>query len=144
VLAVVSDDEWHSRSPHPQASELADRLRGLHGILALSGHEFGHRVYEEGLRFAAILAATGEHNVDTALDLFTVQKILPRIHGARRRTEPVLLRLGAFAVSGSTQGPGAEVDPTLFTETPALPRTFDKARRMLEIVRVNQFVSFAE
>jgi hypothetical protein len=144
VLAVVTDDEWHSRSPHPQRDELADRLRGLHRILAISGHEFGHRVYEEGLRFAAILAESGEHHVAKALDLFTVQKVLPRIHGARRRTEPVLLRLSAFAASGEAEDPTTELDPTLFSDTPTLRLTFDKARRMLDAVRVNQFVSFAE
>jgi 5-methylcytosine-specific restriction enzyme B len=73
VLAVVSDDDWHVRAPHPEQAELADRLRGLHRLLAVSGHEFGHRVYGEGLRFAALLAGSGEDDLDTALDLFTMQ-----------------------------------------------------------------------
>lgn len=143
VVAVVSDDTWHVRSPHPREAEFADRLRGLHGVLSGSGHEFGHRVFGEGVRFAALLAASGEEDLATALDLFTFQKILPRLHGARRRVEPVLLRLAAFAVSGQAQD-STEVDPSTFTGTPVLSRTFDKVRRMVETVRVNQFVSFAE
>jgi hypothetical protein len=144
VLAVVSDDDWHVRAPHPAQAELADRLRGLHRLLAVSGHEFGHRVYGEGLRFAALLAGSGEDDLDTALDLFTMQKALPRLHGARRRIEPVLGRLAAFAATGHVADPPPELDPPTFAEAPALPRTFDKVRRMLESVRINQFVSFAE
>jgi 5-methylcytosine-specific restriction protein B len=144
VLAIVSDDGWHVRSPHPQEAEVASRLRGLHRLLTVSGHEFGHRVYGEGLRFAALLAASGEEDLAAALDLFTMQKVLPRLHGARRRIEPVLLRLAAFAASGQADDPHSELDPSSLTETPVLPRSFDKVRRMVESVRINQFVSFAE
>ncbi len=144
VLAVVADDDWHVRSPHPQQAELESRLLSLHRLLTISGHEFGHRVYGEGLRFMALVAGSGEDDLPTALDLFTMQKVLPRLHGARRRVEPVLLRLAAFAATGSVEDPPAELDPVSFSETPVLPRTFDKVLRMVESVRVNQFVSFAE
>lgn len=144
VLAVVSDDDWHVRSPHPRQSDLVEGLRGLHRLLAVTGHEFGHRVYGEGLRFAALLAASGEEDLRIALDLFTMQKVLPRLHGARRRLEPVLLRIAAFAATGLVDDPPAELEPSALTEQPALPTTLGKVGRMLERLRVNQFVSFAE
>jgi hypothetical protein len=67
-------------------------------------------------------------------------KVLPRIHGSRRRAEPVLQRLAAFATD-----PDAALNQELPAgATPALPMTLAKVRRMLHSVEVNQFVSFTD
>ena len=99
-------------------------------ILAGANQEFGHRTLYEILRFCAFFAATGVTDVDTALDLAMMQKVLPKVHGSRRRVEPVLTKLDALAVGA---GPA-----------PRLPITHHKIVRMIESVRANQFVSFAE
>jgi len=59
-----------------------------------------------------------------------MQKVLPKVHGSRRRIEPVLNELAAL-----THGAGL---------TPRLPTTHEKIGRMIESVRANQFVSFSE
>lgn len=52
------------------------------------------------------------------------------MHGSRRRVEPVLIELAALA-----RGAGPD---------PRLPVTHHKIGRMIDSVRANQFVSFAE
>jgi len=148
-LTVAGDDQWHLNNPSPDLADLTGRLKDVHRILSNGGLEFGHRLFYEATRFASILAASGEIDPMVALDLQIMQKILPRLHGARRRLEPTLCSLGRFCLdlfieqdSGST---AARFDPTaLPSSPPRLPRSFDKVRRMTISLRANQFVSFAE
>jgi len=128
--SLAESDDWQREHPHPARDEIVSTLREAHTILAGASQEFGHRTLYEILRFCAFFAATGDTDVDTALDLAMMQKVLPKVHGSRRRVEPVLAALDALAV-----GPGP---------APRLPITHHKIVRMIESVRANQFVSFAE
>ncbi|OBA78148.1 hypothetical protein A9W99_04110 [Mycobacterium sp. 1164966.3] len=128
--SLAESDDWQREHPHPARAEIVSTLREAHVILAGANQEFGHRTLYEILRFCAFFAATGDTDVDTALDLAMMQKILPKVHGSRRRVEPVLTELDALAVGA---GPA-----------PRLPITHHKIVRMIESVRANQFVSFAE
>ncbi|OBG53669.1 McrB family protein [Mycobacterium sp. E735] len=128
--SLAERDDWQREHPHPARDEIVSTLREAHVILAGANQEFGHRTLYEILRFCAFFAATGDTDADTALDLAMMQKVLPKIHGARRRIEPVLTELDALAV-----GPGP---------APRLPITHYKIVRMIDSVRANQFVSFAE
>jgi 5-methylcytosine-specific restriction protein B len=145
-LAVSADEGWHARHPAPSADLFANELRQIHAALAEDGYEFGHRVFYEALRFAALLVAAGEPDPHRALDLQVMQKLLPRLHGSRRRLEPTLRMLGAACLSAP---PDAETwrrfDP-LAAPAPGLklPRSFDKIRRMLRNLIANQFTSFTE
>jgi 5-methylcytosine-specific restriction enzyme B len=128
--SLAESDDWQQEHPHPAHDEIVSTLREAHTILAGANQEFGHRTLYEILRFCAFFAATGDADVHTALDLAMMQKVLPKVHGSRRRVEPVLTELGALA-----HGAGP---------TPRLPVTHQKIGRMIESVRANQFVSFAE
>jgi 5-methylcytosine-specific restriction enzyme B len=128
--SLAERDDWQQEHPHPAHDEIVSTLREAHTILAGANQEFGHRTLYEILRFCAFFAATGDADVHTALDLAMMQKVLPKVHGSRRRVEPVLTELGALA-----HGAGP---------TPRLPVTHQKIGRMIESVRANQFVSFAE
>ncbi|MGE2832704.1 McrB family protein [Mycobacterium sp. SMC-4] len=128
--SLAEKDDWHQDYPHPARDVIVSTLRQVHGILAVANQEFGHRSLYEILRFCAFFAATGDANVDTALDLAMMQKVLPKVHGSRRRVEPILAELGALAQG---QGP-----------SPRMPLTNAKVGRMIDSVRANQFVSFAE
>jgi len=138
LCSLVEDDDWHLRHPYAQRDELVVKLRDMHRTLARVGFEFGHRTMFESLRFAAIYAAMGSigdpastlPSVDEVLDLILMQKILPRVHGSRRRLEPLLVD-----ISNQATGGGGSV---------RWPLTHAKVERMLETVRANQFVSFAE
>lgn len=128
--SLAETDDWQREHPHPARDEIVSTLRDVHTILASANQEFGHRTLYEILRFCAFFAATGDTDGDTALDLAIMQKVLPKVHGSRRRVEPVLSQLDALAVGA---GP-----------VPRLPVTHHKIGRMIESVRANQFVSFAE
>lgn len=128
--SLAERDDWQQAHPHPAREEIVSTLRAAHTILAVANQEFGHRTLYEILRFCAFFAATGDPNVDTALDLAMMQKVLPKVHGSRRRVEPVLTELATLSLG---EGPA-----------PRLPITHHKITRMLESVRANQFVSFAE
>ncbi len=128
--SLAESDDWQREHPHPDRDEIVSTLREVHAILARANQEFGHRTLYEILRFCAFFAATGDANGRTALDLAMMQKVLPKVHGSRRRVEPVLVALEALALgSGSA---------------PPLPVTRSKIARMVDSVRANQFVSFAE
>jgi len=86
------------------------------------------------------LERLGVTSRDALLDHLVLLKILPRIHGSRRRAEPVLQRLAAFAAS--PDGPSDVDSPGL--DGAALPMSMSKILRMLRSVEINQFVSFTD
>lgn len=128
--SLAERDDWQREHPHPACDEIVSALREAHAVLARANQEFGHRTLYDALRFCAFFAATGDTDAHTALDLVMMQKVLPKVNGSRRRIEPVLVALDALAVGA---------DPA-----PRLPLTHHKIGRMIESVRANQFVSFAE
>lgn len=128
--SLAESDDWQRQHPHPGRDEIVSTLREAHTILGSANQEFGHRTLYEILRFCAFFAATGDTDIHAALDLAMMQKILPKVHGSRRRVEPVLNELKSLALGA---GSGAR-----------LPVTHAKIIRMIESVRANQFVSFAE
>lgn len=150
-LAIAADGDWHVDNPHSQKDQVSRHMRELHGILHKYGFEFGHRVFTESLRFAAMMAAAGEPSVDAALDAIVMQKILPGLHGNRRRLEPVLEDMGFFAfylelppAAAAVDTPFDPLNPPNGDSGPRLLRSFAKVQRMTANLRANQFASFAE
>jgi len=137
LAGFVLDDSWHVG--HPTAAHVAPVLRRLHAELSLTDDEFGFRVYYESQRLAVALESLGVHE-DEILDHLVLLKILPRIHGSRRRAEPVLRRLMDFALNPrvpSTYDPSADTTATL-------AMTMAKLQRMLRSGEINQFISFTD
>ena len=149
-LEIATNSDWHLETGPSKAGELADRLRDLHSLMANYGFEFGHRVFYEAMRFAALTEAAGETSLDSVLDRIVMQKLLPRIHGSKRRIEGLLLALGQYCFDGSmaswsSSGTGAVFDPEAAAMSVSkLPMSFDKLLRMLRSLRANQFTSFTE
>ncbi len=112
---------------------LADELRTIHGLLARRNLEFGHRLFADSLRFGRALSMAGISDRDAQLDLIVLTKLLPRVHGARRRIEPVLKDLRDVCVAGETDQSSAR-----------LPRSLAKIDRMRDAVAHDQFVSFVQ
>jgi 5-methylcytosine-specific restriction protein B len=149
-LTIAKDDEWHRDHPAEGVAAFEQHLKTLHSLLAEGGFEFGHRVFYEAIRFAAMLNAAGDTDPEHALDLQVMQKVLPRLHGSRRRLEPTLCALGRFCFdlsfeSGSVNDTGQRFDPLAPNPgTARLPVSFDKVRRMTRGLRAQQFTSFTE
>lgn len=143
-LAIARDERWHLEHPAPYRDQFIQHLRSLHVLLAAGGFEFGHRVFYEAVRFAALLTAAGEDRLEAALDRVVMQKMLPRLHGTRRRLEATLAALGQYSFH-LTWDPQERFDPeNPPAGAPRLPLSFDKVRRMMRNLRANQFASFAE
>jgi hypothetical protein len=146
-LRVATDRGLHTREPASNRDQLADGLRKLHGLLARHNFEFGHRVFFEAMRFAALLELAGETGQWRALDLQVKQKVLPRMHGSVKRLALPLAAVGRFCYDLSIAEDGA-ADGFDFdapgSESPALPDSFDKARRMMASLRANHFASYSE
>lgn len=144
-LDVARDASWQARHASPElASKLNPDLRSFHEVLHSVGFEFGYRTFHEIARFAAIyLALDPAAAYEIVLDRAVMQKLLPRLHGSRRRLEPVLCRLGSIC-HGSPPG-SADFDPlTANAEEARLPVSYEKLARMTKRIRADNFASFAE
>ena len=149
LLSVARDDDWHATNAATFHTDLAARLKQLHDVLSRYNLEFGHRVYFEALRFAALAEEVGLVEQDGVLDRIVMQKVLPRLHGSRRRLELPLLALAHFCAGLPDAVESDERLPTIGVETaPAggsrLPLSYEKVMRMLRSLRANQFASFTE
>lgn len=143
-LQTAKDEQYHLDYPMKDRAVFAEHLRTVHTILAENGFEFGHRVFYEALRYAALMEAAGNQKLTEAFDRQVMQKVLPRLHGTRRRLEPTLCALGQFCAT-LTFDSSVRFDPEKPLEgNAALPLSFDKVRRMTKNVRINQFASFTE
>jgi 5-methylcytosine-specific restriction protein B len=111
--------------------------------------EFGHRVFFEAVRFAAFYESSGTGSINSVLDRIIMQKILPRLHGSRRKLEAPLRTLALLCFKEPEadfppeQGESFEPDGADPRDA-ALPISYDKLKRMIKILRANQFAAFAE
>ncbi len=149
VLAIAESDDWQHRHPATYSDAVGDRLRELHKVLSRYGMEFGHRVFYESLRFAALAEAAGFSTLEQVLDRVVMQKVLPRLHGSRRRLELPLLALAHFCRDLPESIASDERLPTMQFElgtgaTSRLPNSYEKLCRMSNNLRMNQFASFTE
>jgi 5-methylcytosine-specific restriction protein B len=146
-LAAATEDMWQVGHPAPFEKEFEDAAIRLHSILMGVGWEFGFRTFRDMIRYAAIACAMAGLGCEEVLDQQLMQKILPRLHGSRRRLETPLKRLARFCVDPwSTDSDTSEVKSTGSgidaSESARLPRSHDKLRRMFQALEANQFASF--
>lgn len=164
---MVSPADLPEAVQHPAAEEILL----LFNLLSEEELEFGFRSAREIARYfwfafqvTQPITDTAQYEVlATALDHQLLQKILPRIHGARKRVEPLLLKLRSFcqkkhewelagianladiqtafaAATNITQATASDDVATV----PFLPLSHRKIERMLTRLRTTGFVSFAE
>ncbi|MFC2123132.1 DUF3578 domain-containing protein, partial [Bacteroidota bacterium] len=135
------------------SEELRAILMKFFRHLQVAGAEFGYRTASEIFRFAAILTMfineTEETTpIDDIADAAVVQKLLPKLHGSRRKLEPVLETLAELCLSE-----GIDVATYLNTtnaidfsdrEKIRFPISMEKILRMHKRVIQDGFTSFAE
>ena len=148
-LQIARDNNWHVVHKYSRGGDLASHLRRLHELLAAYNFEFGHRVFYEAMRFASMYEQCGDEATEEILDRIVVQKLLPRLHGSRRRLETPLLALAHYCFFLPAALPSVEESSAFgiddsSADDAALPYAFDKVRRMIRSLRANQFTSFTE
>jgi 5-methylcytosine-specific restriction protein B len=118
------------------------------GELKKTGAEFGYRSATEILRLIYQLTVldsslTKEQKIDIAI----MQKLLPKLHGSRRKLCPVLETLGSFCITGDVKIVKDVFDKFDFDFNGAnvlYPLSLEKISRMYRGAIDNGFASFAE
>lgn len=115
--------------------------------LQTAGAEFGYRSASEILRFASIVNRVEPGwTVHEIMDAALMQKLLPKVHGSRRKLEPVLKTIARLCLKDSDKIDDyfsskkglAELGPVYF------PITLEKLGRMYRGLIDNGFTSYAE
>lgn len=127
-------------------NKLSKELIQFFENLSEVGAEFGYRTANEISRFASLAEQLSEdwefeHIIDAAIS----QKLLPKLHGSRRKLEKVLFKLGRLCINNG--------DAEELLKKPALidwennvkyPISLEKIVRMHKGLVENGFTSFAE
>lgn len=112
------------------------------------GAEFGYRSAFEALRFAAIMKTTASDWPDeTIMDAIILQKLLPKLHGSRRKLEPVLKTLAKLCMRDPDSFETllkSEYQNDRDESGYRYPESYEKIRRMYNNLIDNGFTSFAE
>ena len=101
--------------------------------------EFGYRTVNEISRYLHF--ADRELDADSAIDTAILQKLLPKLHGSRKKLVPVLTSLWNLCLK---DGFTKEIDAEFIKNDFKYPESAEKIQRMYNAVVDNGFTSFAE
>ena len=144
-LGIARED---SIAPKNQ-EEINKVLLTFFSELKKTGAEFGYRSAAEILRFAGVVNKIESNwTMDQILDAAIMQKLLPKVHGSRRKLEPVLKTLGGFCLQSGTsieeyliENAEPDFDDNLKVKYPV---SLEKILRMYRGLMNNSFTSYAE
>jgi 5-methylcytosine-specific restriction enzyme B len=131
------------------AKDINVTLLHFFGELKKTGAEFGFRSASEIFRLITQLSALdGSLLTNDKVDIAIMQKLLPKLHGSRRKLCPVLEKLGEFCINGNTKivKDVFEQDDFDFENNPNViyRLSLEKISRMYKCAVDNGFASFAE
>ncbi len=128
---------------YANAEELNKTLLNFFIELKKSGAEFGYRTASEILRFAAVAKQINSGwSENDIIDAAIMQKLLPKVHGSRRKLEPVLKTLGTLCLIE-----GMKFDDYMSKKESKMvkyPYSLEKILRMYDNLLSNGFTSYAE
>jgi len=101
--------------------------------------EFGYRTVNEISRYLHF--AEGDLENNAAIDTAILQKLLPKLHGSRKKLVPVLTSLWNLCLK---DGFTKEIDAEFIKNDFKYPESAEKIQRMYNAVVDNGFTSFAE
>ena len=128
-----------AKSPVEKDEKNKDVLLSFFKELKEVNAEFGYRTVNEISRYLHF--ADGDLEDDSAIDTAILQKLLPKLHGSRKKLVPVLTSLWQLCLNnGITKEIDAEFSATDFK----YPESAEKIQRMYHAVVDNGFTSFAE
>jgi hypothetical protein len=118
------------------------------GELKKTGTEFGYRSATEILRLIhQLMVLDANLTKEQKIDIAIMQKLLPKLHGSRRKLCPVLETLGSFCITGDFKIVKDVFDKQDFNfngPNVLYPLSFEKISRMYHGALDNGFASFAE
>jgi len=149
----------HSRNVQAQIEECHRALRNLFVILRIHRQEFAYRTISEVLRYVYLDFALSEHQDswrwNVPIDAQILQKVLPKLHGSKRRIGSLLTALAKYCERGDVEEATSfardETNADTFNAnegnrfpTPQFPGSYEKLCEMIIAVRRDQFVSFIQ
>lgn len=124
---------------------LTEELLKFFNELNTVGAEFGYRSAYEIQRFAALAEKlAGDWKFEQVMDAAIAQKLLPKLHGSRRKLEKVLFRLGQLCLTEGFAEELLKKPESIIWDHVKYPISFDKIVRMHKGLVENGFTSFAE
>ena len=140
-------------SPHDPANnpDIKDILNSFFVELKKANAEFGYRSAHEISKFIGIALENDDtanrFSLESATDAAIVQKLLPKLHGSKKKLTPILNEMWGFCFTKPTDG-GKITALEDATDSDAAgakyPLSADKILRMFNWVRDNGFASFSE
>ncbi len=113
--------------------------------LQQAGSEFGYRTASDIHRLLYYLGKLGIHDGDEQLDIALIQKLLPKLHGSRRKLIPILEKMAEGCIDSSQHNVIKEyLDTGNFDQAVLQPITMGKLHRMYRSAIENGFASYAE
>jgi len=129
---------------------LSDELLKFFDNLSEVGAEFGYRTANEINRFASLAEQLAEDwEFNEIMDAAISQKLLPKLHGSRRKLEKVLFKLGDLCHPNTEKGcedlfkNHDNINKEVLSDA-KYPISFEKIVRMHKGLLDNGFTSFAE
>ena len=124
----------------------ANPILELLNLLEKNNLHFGYRVANEISRFICLSKdLIGESfDLNAAVDIQILQKILPKFHGTRGKLEAPLKKLLSFCKGGvGSEGEGVENEGQN-SRSILYPRSAKKLQRMLDNLKIQGYTSFIE
>ncbi|MEE4198597.1 MAG: hypothetical protein V2I54_13240 [Bacteroidales bacterium] len=131
-------------------TEIQETLLSFFEQLKKTGAEFGYRSASEIIRLINQLTVIdADLSPNEKLDIAIMQKLLPKLHGSRRKLCPVLLTLANFCIDSSKF---ENIEKEIFsndkfdfeTDGVLFPISLEKITRMYNGAIENGFASYAE
>ena len=128
--------------------EINKTLLNFFGELQKTGAEFGYRSSSEIIRLINQLDTIGKNLKTTEkLDIAIMQKLLPKLHGSRRKLSPILETLASFCLKEDLKEITDVFEKDDFdysNEKVLYPLSLEKIARMYKGAVDNGFASYAE
>jgi 5-methylcytosine-specific restriction protein B len=132
--------------------EVQNGIMDAFKIMAEDRMEFGFRTIKEILAYhAADYALTEDKSAwkwQKAFDQQLLQKIMPKLHGSKRKIESLLISLARFCETGEVPAAGSDIPENLKSNPvkpigePVYRMSYAKLVEMIDAVRRDQFVSY--
>lgn len=129
--------------------KLFDELMNFFVALKKSGAEFGFRTASEIIRFSNVAPNIGTWKGEKLIDAIIMQKLLPKLHGSRRKLEPILNIMAKYCLKNTNKlETYLKIDTNIYAddikEDIKYFLSFEKIRRMYQGLMDHGFTSYAE
>lgn len=130
---------------YSEKEKLSKELLKFFKELSDVGAEFGYRTAFEINRFASLAdKLSDDWKFNDIMDASVAQKLLPKLHGSRRKLEKVLFKLGQLCIKEGDAEELLKKPESINWDNVKYPISFEKIVRMHKGLVENGFTSFAE